>query len=67
MRDLPPVDHETADALDFEYQTRAGALFFCRFRWWLCSLLCKQDLPVCLDYGSQRTLEEARTAAVQRQ
>ncbi|PRW39288.1 sulfatase [Chlorella sorokiniana] len=26
MRDLPPVDHETADALDFEYQTRAETL-----------------------------------------
>jgi len=26
MRDLPPLDHETADALDFEYQTRAETL-----------------------------------------
>lgn len=26
MRDLPHVDSETADALDFEYQTRAGEL-----------------------------------------
>lgn len=47
MRDLPPVDHETADALDFEYQTRAGALFFCHFRWCRCSLLCRKERLGC--------------------
>ena len=26
IRDLPPIDQETADALDFEYQTRAETL-----------------------------------------
>ena len=26
LRNLPPIDHETADALDFEYQTRAETL-----------------------------------------
>ncbi len=26
LRNLPPIDQETADALDFEYQTRAETL-----------------------------------------